>query len=815
MRRFMTAIRTRPHLKWILLSTMAFVLGLTLYYRCMWLENREAVLRSVDDRLSAAADLVPMLLPEDFHDRALGPASVSFDEELLNRRRINEFVEIEGLRYAQTLVRFEGKFYFSAPTVSAKEAKDRRSWYFYPYDDGPEFLERVYDTGRAAFLSYRDRWGGYRSLCRRFFSPGGIPYLVLVDMAAESVDGLLARSLPKMFLSALSIFLVISPLVCVLHILGVNLRAANAKLEEANRSLSKQIAAQRDWLFDVESAVREEQDKLEQVQELHQNSLAGFLTFDGDGRITEINQTALDILGVPPERKGQISLAEFGGPFFWDRLSRQIQNAEVRDEESFSEEIGVHRLDGTSAVLLMRVGVGPRESDAPLYYASFVDISEMKSNQEQLRYLAYHDELSGLLNRTGLRKILLDKADLYGRSPSVFVLAVRDFKRINAVLGVSTGDSVLRELAQRLRDILHPGEELARLGGMEFAVASFGIIAREESEAAARRLLSALDKPFLVEGRKFMLSGSLGVMMASDSGTVDETISGAALAAAESKRRERGCILFFSDRLKTRSVKSIEMENALREAILQENFRVVFQPIVEIRSRCIRGVEALVRWTGADGKPVSPEDFIPMAEETGMMPSLSEVLFRMTADAFLALRRAVPGIYLSLNVSATLFRDRIVESMLQDIVEGQGILPSEVLLEITETALIANMEDCRDTLVRLHGKGYTIAIDDFGAGNSSISYLQNFPISKLKIDRSFVQGIVSHDEDWTLVRAILRMSEVLQVGVVAEGVETEEQERLLDGLNCPLGQGYLYYRPMDLETCLRTLEPSDTGGTNA
>ena len=176
--------------------------------------------------------------------------------------------------------------------------------------------------------------------------------------------------------------------------------------------------------------------------------------------------------------------------------------------------------------------------------------------------------------------------------------------------------------------------------------------------------------------------------MASDSGTVDETISGAALAAAESKRRERGCILFFSDRLKTRSVKSIEMENALREAILQENFRIVFQPIVEIRSRCIRGVEALVRWTGADGKPVSPEDFIPMAEETGMMPSLSEVLFRMTADAFLALRRAVPGIYLSLNVSATLFRDRIVESMLQDIVEGQGILPSEVLLEITETAQI-------------------------------------------------------------------------------------------------------------------------------
>ena len=133
-------------------------------------------------------------------------------------------------------------------------------------------------------------------------------------------------------------------------------------------------------------------------------------------------------------------------------------------------------MDGTPAVLMMRVGIGPREFDEPLYYAFFVDISEMKSNQEQLRYLAYHDDLSGLLNRTGLRKVLMDKADLYGRSPSLFVLAVRDFKRINAALGVSTGDSVLAELAKRLGNILNPGEELARLGRMEFALASFGIM---------------------------------------------------------------------------------------------------------------------------------------------------------------------------------------------------------------------------------------------------------------------------------------------------------------------------------------------------
>lgn len=201
-----------------------------------------------------------------------------------------------------------------------------------------------------------------------------------------------------------------------------------------------------------------------------------------------------------------------------------------------------------------------------------------------------------------------------------------------------------------------------------------------------------------------------------------------------------------------------------------------------------------------------------------MMPSLSAVLFKLTAQGFRQLRDAIPGLYLSLNISTVLFRDYLVESMLQEVVEGQGISPSEVLLEITETALITDMENCRDILGRLHGKGYTIAIDDFGAGNSSISYLQNFPISKLKIDKSFVQRIGTHEEDWTLVRAILRMSEILRVDVVAEGVETEEQERLLDELSCPLGQGYLYYRPMDLETCLKTLAPSgrsDTGEANA
>ena len=802
--------QVRTRFKWILVSLLVCLAGGVLYYRYTWTQNRDTILKLADDRLTMAANLMPLVLPKDFHDRAVGPDSISVEEQLLNKERLNGFVALQGLRYAQTLVRHNGKFHFSA--FAAGEKGGQGAWYFKPYEaykNARESLDQAYQTGQEVFLSYGDQWGDYRALCKRFFSPQGVPYLVLVDVQTGFIERLMIQTASSQLLSVFFILLILSPLGCILVVLSLNLRDANAKLKTANDSLSKQIHLQRNWLLDVESKFRKGQDRLEQVHELQQNSLAGLLTFDDAGRITEINQMARDILGIPSDWRTELVLSELGSPFFWGRLSRRIQDAEVRGKEVFSEEIRVHKLDGTPLTLLVRVHAASRDGgEILLYHASFVDISELKSNQDQLNYMESHDVTSGLLNRGGLRQALLDKEELYGRSPSVFVLSIRDFKRINAALGADAGDAVLMELTRRLKDTLKSGEELARLGGMEFGLASFEAVTREESEVVAQRLLDTLQAPFLlgnITDRKITLSGHVGVRMASESGTIDEMISSAMLAAAESKRREHNRVLFFSDRLKTRSVESIEMENALREAIQSEDFTIVFQPIVEIKTRRTRGVEALVRWFGADRKPISPEEFIPMAEKTGMMPALSEALFKLTARSFLQLRKAVPGIYLSLNVSTVLFRDNLVELMLKDIVEGQGVLPSEVLLEITETALIEDMKDCRDTLVRLNEKGYTIAIDDFGAGNSSISYLQNFPIHKLKIDKSFVQQIGSQDKDWTLIRAILRMSEVLQVVVVAEGVETEGQERLLRELGCPLGQGYLYYRPMDLETCMKNL----------
>lgn len=243
----MITLHVRPRFKWIVLSFLSFAVGVVLYYHYLWARERDAILKSVDDRLVATADLVPLLLSRDFHDRAVGPDSIPLSEELLNRRQINEFVAIQGVRYAQTLVRYEGKFYLSAPTVSRKEARERGSWYFCPYEGIPEFLNEIYETGRSDFLNYRDGWGEHRSLCKRFHSPAGVPYLVLVDIGMRTVRSLLSQALSRLLLSALSILLIVSPLGCVLLLLSADLQDSNAKLRAANlngeRSLARFLAA--------------------------------------------------------------------------------------------------------------------------------------------------------------------------------------------------------------------------------------------------------------------------------------------------------------------------------------------------------------------------------------------------------------------------------------------------------------------------------------------------------------------------------------------------------------------------------------------
>ena len=433
----------------------------------------------------------------------------------------------------------------------------------------------------------------------------------------------------------------------------------------------------------------------------------------------------------------------------------------------------------------------------------------VEAQQIKITTMTHHDLFTGLLNREGFLLQMKEMGKRGDKTPAVFVFVVRDFKRINEALGIAGGDEVLWAISQRLKEALLTGEALARIGGVEFALASAGTVETQDGLRIAQRLLDVLAAPFIIAEREFYFSGNVGVALALPEKTPEENLSCASIAAIEAKRTERGRILFYDAGLQNRSIQTIELEALLRQAIKERSFTIYFQPIVELESGRICGVEALARWFRSDGSSISPADFIPLAESTGLMYSLSEILFTLSGEGFLRIKQDVPDFFLSLNISAVLFGENSVEDLLVNHFESTGIAPADVILEITETALIADMEKCKEVLERLVKRGYSIAIDDFGVGNSSISYLQKFPIKKLKIDQSFVKNIGDPGVDWTLIRAILSMSRVLHIEVVAEGVETPRQEEFLRKLKCAQGQGYFFYRPMDAESSLLALQWSE------
>lgn len=779
------------------------------YYQHDWKHEEEGIMRTIDARLETAASALPLLLAEDFHDRAFQEGAISKGEELENRLRVNAFVESLGLRFAQALVRKGDRFYFTAPTVSESEAKEQESWYFYPYDDAPDVFYDVWNSGGRMFLTYKDQWGFYRSIITRKYSPQGKPYLVVIDFDMESVQSLLSRGKIHPLGSLLLILLATLPLGYTLLKTFSDMKLFNTELEEAKKHLEELVGRQQLTIVDTQRALTEGEAVLRLNETLNQNSLAGHLVFDEQGNIQEINRTAFELL-IPGKEPGE-ELKEAPGwearlfETFCPRSLTGKNGMSAERVSSGAEEYVVERRDGTFLTVVARVGtLKGQEGKANRLFVSLYDNTEVKRSKERMDYMLSHDAHTALPNRLGFLQKIREMSE-QKEEPAIFVFALRDFKRINQALGNNTGDEILQSLARRLQKVLRAEELPAHFSGVEFAVASSAIQNKDGAKELADRILSTLKAPFVVGGKEFFLAGHVGVALQNAERTSEENLAGAALAATEAKRGGRESILFYSEHLQAENVRAIELEHLLREAIRKKAFDVHFQPIMDIGTSQCRGVEALARWGADDGQSISPADFIQIAETTGLIFSLSEILFERSAEHFLRIMQINPDIYLSLNISTVLFEEGIVEKLLIMFVEEKGLAPQNVVLEITETAFIADVEGCRATLERLVKRGYQIAIDDFGVGNSSISYLHSFPISKLKIDRMFVQNIDVLQADWTLIQGILRMCEVLQIDVVAEGVETARQEALLKDLNCPMGQGYFYSKPMKVEHCIEQM----------
>ncbi len=441
------------------------------------------------------------------------------------------------------------------------------------------------------------------------------------------------------------------------------------------------------------------------------------------------------------------------------------------------------------------------------------DVSERKRAQEMVQYQAYHDLLTHLPNRALFHdrlELAVTQARRNKGRLAVMFLDLDRFKVVNDTLGHTVGDRLLKLVAERLRNCLRAGDTLARLGGDEFCFLLPDVSCREDAAGVAQKVLDRLSTPFKVEDHEFFVGASIGISVYPDSGeSVEALIQSADIAMYHIKGRGKNGYEFFMPEMNAKFCSLLALERELRNALANDELEPFFQPQVDLDTGVIIGVEALARWHHPQRGLVEPIDFIPLAEETGLIVQVDRCIQRKACEAVAVWQRGShPALTLSLNVSAAQMEQAdFVDSMLA-MFEETGVVIDCVMLEITESVIMREMELIVPKLRRLGARGVRIGIDDFGTGYSSLSYLQRFPLDILKIDRSFVQDIRGDGDDSSIVNAIIYMARGLGLGIVAEGVENDLQLRYLQRQGCHQAQGDIFSRPVDRDALERYLADS-------
>jgi diguanylate cyclase (GGDEF)-like protein len=439
---------------------------------------------------------------------------------------------------------------------------------------------------------------------------------------------------------------------------------------------------------------------------------------------------------------------------------------------------------------------------------SLVQLTEL---QEQLRYQALHDPLTSLANRalfTDHVQHAVARGDRHDRQLAVLFLDLYDFKAVNDSLGHGAGDSLLVAVAERLRACLRPGDTAARFGGDEFAILLEDIAAPADAVAAAERIGEALHAPFFVQNRELRVGASVGIAVRSVETDATQLLRNSDVAMYIAKRRGKGRHELFEASMYAAAVERHELKEDLQRAVTQGDFVVHYQPIIDLRSGKLTGVEALVRWNRDERGLVEPSEFIPIAEDTGMILPIGQFVLEEACRQAGDWQRQLPeGAPLSVNVNLSarqLAHPGFVEEVAK-VLASSELSPGSLVLEITETVLMEGDGTVR-RLAELRDLGVRLAIDDFGVGYSSLSYLRQFPVDILKLDRSFVNDIEDPDHVPAIVRGLLDLATTLGLAIVAEGVEDETQRRSLVAEGCELGQGYLFARPMRNTAAIEFIE---------
>ena len=431
---------------------------------------------------------------------------------------------------------------------------------------------------------------------------------------------------------------------------------------------------------------------------------------------------------------------------------------------------------------------------------TMLDITERKEAELALEHLAYHDPLTGLANRSKLSEQLdvqLASSHANGRRVVVALIDIDQFKVINDSLGHSEGDRVLEAVARRLEGSLRPGELLARFGGDEFAVVRGGVEGLAEGAELGARLLASLEEPVVVDTRAFHLSLSVGVALSEPGERAEAMFRDADTAMYQAKDRGRARVELLDEALQQSSRRRLQLRTALATALPRGELSIDYQPVIDLGTSRTSGFEALLRWTHPSFGRVGPAKFIPIAEETGLIVPIGEWVLDRALAQLAEWRRSAAGgdgLRMAVNLSARQMERPDLVARVEASLAAAGVPASALHLELTESVLMDRIAASVDTVHELHRLGLKLSIDDFGTGYSSLSYLKRLPIDILKVDKSFIDGLGSEEDDTSIVHAIIEMARTLGLEVVAEGVETATQLRCLQDLGCSHGQGFLWDR---------------------
>ncbi|MDZ3994314.1 hypothetical protein PspTeo4_32872 [Pseudomonas sp. Teo4] len=545
----------------------------------------------------------------------------------------------------------------------------------------------------------------------------------------------------------------------------------------------------------------EDRERLRMAAAVFDSTLEGVLVTDRHGLIVHVNRAFMRITGyqqdeVLGQRPNKFKSGRHGVPFYQQIYAALAQKGE------WSGEIWNRRKSGEIYPQWQTIcAIRDDSGELTHYVAVFSDISAIKHSEQELAYLAHHDPLTALPNRllfNDRAEQALSAAQANKRGCALLLLDLDHFQSINDGLGHTIGDQLLKLVGERLAEVLGSGVTLARLGGDEFGVLYENCQQVGQAGKLAQSIIERMREPFTFDGHRLFISASLGIsLFPNDALSAEQLLRNADSALFKAKSNGRACYAFYTEELTAHAQHRVETAGELRRALEEEELRVYFQPVHDLFTSKMVGVEALVRWQHPMRGLVPPGEFIPIAERTGLIAEIDAWVLRQACRQMVQWQAEGRQLaFVAVNISSRLFGQHELYRQVAEVLHETGLNPALLELEVTESAVMEDPEVALEQLHRLRELGLNLAIDDFGTGYSSLLRLKRLPVQKLKIDQGFVAGLPLDDDDIAIVRVIIALARSMGMQVHAEGIEQAEQARFLLEQQCQLGQGYWFGRPV-------------------